>query len=55
VLRQLVGKYAPLGFDSLDCWNRSVDQRVLANARKKLDKDARKRLAEKPLAEASYQ
>ena len=55
MLRRCVGKYALPGFDSLDCWNRSVDQRVLSSELKKLDKGARKRLAEKPLAEARYQ
>jgi alkylation response protein AidB-like acyl-CoA dehydrogenase len=52
VLRQFVGKYALLGFDSLDYWNQSVNERVLANEIKKLDKDAKKQLAEKLLAEA---
>ena len=51
VLRQFVGKYALLGFDSLDYWNQSVNERVLANEIKKLDKDAKKQLAEKLLAE----
>jgi alkylation response protein AidB-like acyl-CoA dehydrogenase len=51
VLRQFVGKYALLGFDSLDYWNQSVNERVLSNEIKKLDKDARRQLAEKLLAE----
>ncbi len=52
VLRQFVGKYALLGFDSLDYWNQSVNERVLSNEIKKLDKDAKKALAEKLLAES---
>ncbi|MEE8454720.1 MAG: hypothetical protein V3R90_08210, partial [Limibaculum sp.] len=52
VLRQFVGKYALLGFDSLDYWNQSVNERVLNNEIKKLDKDAKKALAEKLLAES---
>ncbi len=46
MLRQFVGKYALLGFDSLDYWNQSVNERVLSNELKKLDKDAKKQLAE---------
>jgi alkylation response protein AidB-like acyl-CoA dehydrogenase len=52
VLRQFVGKYALLGFDSLDYWNQSVNERVLSNEIKKLDKDAKKALAEQLLAES---
>ena len=52
VLRQFVGKYALLGFESLDYWNQSVNERVLNNEIKKLDKDAKKALAEKLLAES---
>jgi hypothetical protein len=52
VLRQFVGKYALLGFGSLDYWNQSVNERVLSNELKRLDKDAKKQLAEKLLAEA---
>ncbi len=52
VLRQFVGKAVLLGFDSLDYWNQSVNERVLHNELKKLDGDAKKALAEKLLAEA---
>jgi len=51
VLRQFVGKSALLGFDSLDYWNQSVNERVLHNEIKKLDADAKKKLAEQLLAE----
>jgi hypothetical protein len=51
VLRQFVGKSALLGFDSLDYWNQSVNERVLHNEIKKLDPDAKKKLAEQLLAE----
>ena len=50
VLRQFVGKSALLGFDSLDYWNQSVNERVLHNEIKKLDADAKKKLAEQLLA-----
>jgi len=52
VLRQFVGKYALLGFDSLDYWNQSINERVLSNELKKLDTDAKRQLAEKLMAEA---
>ncbi|MCZ6840988.1 MAG: acyl-CoA/acyl-ACP dehydrogenase [Alphaproteobacteria bacterium] len=52
ILRQFVGKAVLLGFDSLDYWNQSVNERVLHNEIKKLDGDAKKALAEKLLAEA---
>ena len=52
ILRQFVGKAVLLGFDSLDYWNQSVNERVLHNEIKKLDSDAKKALAEKLLAEA---
>jgi hypothetical protein len=51
VLRQFVGKSALLGFDSLDYWNQSVNERVLHNEIKKLDTEAKKKLAEELLAE----
>jgi hypothetical protein len=51
VLRQFVGKSALLGFESLDYWNQSVNERVLHNEIKKLDTDAKKKLAEQLLAE----
>ena len=31
VLRQLVGKWALLGFESLDYWNQSVNERAMNN------------------------
>ena len=49
---KFVGKYALLGFDSLDYWNQVVNERLLSNEIKKLDKDAKKALAEKLLAES---
>jgi alkylation response protein AidB-like acyl-CoA dehydrogenase len=52
VLRQFVGKASLLGFGSLDYWNQVVNERALNNELKKLDKDAKKALAEKLLAEA---
>ncbi|MFP6740633.1 MAG: acyl-CoA dehydrogenase family protein [Alphaproteobacteria bacterium] len=52
ILRQFVGKAVLLGFDSLDYWNQSVNERVLNNEIKKLDGNAKKALAEKLLAEA---
>src|SRR5260370_31412838 len=36
VLRQFVGKSALLGFEVLDYWNQSVNQRVLSNELKKM-------------------
>jgi alkylation response protein AidB-like acyl-CoA dehydrogenase len=52
VLRQFVGKASLLGFESLDYWNQVVNERALNNELKKLDKNAKKALAEKLLAEA---
>ena len=52
VLRQFVGKHALLGFDSLDYWNQVVNERVLHNEIKKMDKEAKRRLAESLLAES---
>ncbi len=52
VLRQFVGKAVLLGFDSLDYWNQSVNQRVLDNEIKKLDAGAKKALAERLMADA---
>jgi alkylation response protein AidB-like acyl-CoA dehydrogenase len=51
VLRQFVGKSALLGFDSLDYWNQSVNERVLHNELKKLDPDEKRKLAESLLAD----
>jgi len=53
VLRQFVGKASLLGFESLDYWNQVVNERALNNELKKLDKDAKRALAEKLLAEAA--
>ena len=49
MLRQFVGKAALLGFESLDYWNQTVNERVLNNEIKKLDEAGRKTLAEKLL------
>lgn len=51
VLRQFVGKSVLLGFDSLDYWNQTVNERVLHNELKKLDSQAKRELAEKLLSE----
>jgi alkylation response protein AidB-like acyl-CoA dehydrogenase len=53
VLRQFVGKAALLGFQSLDYWNQSINERVLNNELKKLDAAGKKALAEKLLKEAT--
>lgn len=52
VLRQFVGKYALLGFESLDYWNQAVNERVLNNEIKKLDAEGKRALAQKLLSEA---
>ncbi len=52
VLRQFVGKSALLGFDSLDYWNQTVNERVLQNELRKLDPEAKTDLAERLLEEA---
>ena len=51
VLRQFIGKLALLGFESLDYWNQTVNERVLANELKKLDADGKRQLAESLLRE----
>lgn len=51
VLRQFVGKYALLGFESLDYWNQVVNERVLHNEIKKLDGVGKRKL----IAELSAQ
>ncbi len=51
ILRQFVGKAALLGFESLDYWNQSVNERVLHNELKKMDADDKRKLAETLLAE----
>ncbi len=52
VLRQFVGKSALLGFETLDYWNQVANERLIHNEIKKLDKDARRRLAEQLLADS---
>ncbi len=52
VLRQFVGKSALLGFEVLDYWNQSVNQRVLSNELKKMSKEEKAAFATKLLAEA---
>jgi alkylation response protein AidB-like acyl-CoA dehydrogenase len=49
VLRQFVGKFALLGIDSLDYWNKAINDRVLNNEIKKMDRDQKRALAEKLL------
>lgn len=51
VLRQFVGKSVLLGFDSLDYWNQSVNERLLRNEIKKMDGGSKKELARQLLAE----
>jgi alkylation response protein AidB-like acyl-CoA dehydrogenase len=51
VLRQFVGKAILLGFESLDYWNQAVNHRLLHNELKKLDRQAKRELAEKLLSE----
>lgn len=53
VLRQFIGKSALLGMESLDYWNQSVNDRVLQNEIKKLDRDGKRALAEKLLKESA--
>ncbi len=53
VLRQFVGKSALLGFEVLDYWNQTVNERAIANETKKLDAKGKRALAEKLLAQAS--
>ena len=51
VLRQLVGKWALLGFELLDYWNQSVNERAMNNELKKLDDDAKRALIDRLSAE----
>ncbi len=51
ILRQFVGKSALLGFESLDYWNQSVNERSLHNELKKMDVTEKRKLAEALLAE----
>ena len=51
VLRHFVGKWALLGFESLDYWNQSVNEHAMNNELKKLDDDAKRALIERLSAE----
>ncbi|MCL2417943.1 MAG: acyl-CoA/acyl-ACP dehydrogenase [Conexibacteraceae bacterium] len=51
VLRQFVGKAALLGFDSLDYWNQTYNNRAVENEIRKLDDDGKRKLAEELLAQ----
>jgi hypothetical protein len=53
VLRQFVGKHALLGFDSLDYWNTSINQRSIDNEVKKMTPEEKKALADRLLSEAN--
>jgi len=55
VLRQFVGKFALLGFDSLDYWNQAINERAIDNEVKKMDAAQKKALAERLLSEAGAQ
>ncbi|WP_081942822.1 acyl-CoA dehydrogenase family protein [Myxosarcina sp. GI1] len=56
VLRQFVGKFALFdGYEALDYWNQSVNERVLHNEIKKMDATAKKQLAEELLADIAKQ
>jgi hypothetical protein len=46
-----VGKTSLLGFEAVDYWNTSINERVLNNEIKKMDVDAKRALAERLLAE----
>ncbi len=52
ILRQFIGKAVLLGFETLDFWNQSVNERAMHNEIKKLDPAGKRALAEKLLAEA---
>ncbi len=52
VLRQFVGKSVLLGFESLDYWNQALNERVLNNELKKLDKESKRALGERLVAES---
>ena len=52
VLRQFVGRAALFGLGHLDYWNQVPNERVIHNEIKKLDKGAKRRLAEQLLADA---
>jgi alkylation response protein AidB-like acyl-CoA dehydrogenase len=52
VLRQFVGKAVLLGFDSLDYWNQSYNNRAVENEIKKLDSDGKRELAAQLMEQA---
>ena len=47
VLRQFVGKWALFGFESLDYWNQSVNERAMNNELTRLDDDAKRALIDR--------
>ena len=49
VLRQFVGKSALLGFESLDYWNKSINERMLNNEVKKMNTEQKRAFTEKLL------
>ncbi|APJ05203.1 acyl-CoA dehydrogenase [Silvanigrella aquatica] len=53
VLRQFVGKFALFGPESLDYWNQSVNERVINNELKKMDKKSKREFAEKILKDCN--
>ncbi|MEK0083254.1 acyl-CoA dehydrogenase family protein [Benzoatithermus flavus] len=52
ILRQFVGKASLLGFQSLDYWNQTINERAIANEVKKMSPEQKRELAERLLAEA---
>ncbi|MFM8883301.1 MAG: acyl-CoA dehydrogenase, partial [Solirubrobacterales bacterium] len=52
VLRQFVGKATLLGFESLDYWNQTYNNRAVENEIKKLDSDGKRELAAELLEQA---
>jgi len=52
VLRQFVGKAVLLGFDSLDYWTQSYNNRAVENEIKKLDSDGKRELAAQLIEQA---
>ncbi len=52
VLRQFVGKAVLLGFESLDYWNQSYNNRAVENEIKKLDSDGKRELAAQLIEQA---
>ncbi len=53
ILRQFVGKSALLGFESLDYWSQSVNERALNSELKKMGDEEKRKLAETLLAEVA--